>query len=243
MGTNREALYYYTVKYRGNYRRIQQAVLSREPYESVYDPVSFLCIGDPEYPAEFYKLKSPPGIVFYEGDLSLLQTRKIAIVGSRIQSDYGKTITAGIASAAGKRYTVVSGMAKGTDAIAQSHAERTIGILGNGLDVIYPKCNAALYDKVRREGLLLSEYPPAVSPSREAFPFRNRLIAALGEKLIVPSCRIKGGTLTTVNAALELGKEVITVPYPIDDLTGDGCNRLIRDGAEFLVSLEDVADL
>ncbi|MBQ4011452.1 MAG: DNA-processing protein DprA, partial [Erysipelotrichales bacterium] len=76
------------MKYRGNYRRIQQAVLSREPYESVYDPVSFLCIGDPEYPAEFYRLKSPPRIVFYEGDLSLLKTRKIAIVGSRIQSDY-----------------------------------------------------------------------------------------------------------------------------------------------------------
>ena len=133
-----------------------------------------------------------------------------------------------------KRYTVVSGMAKGIDAIAHMNAKRTIGVLGHGLDIVYPKEN---------EQLLITEYPKGVRPQKFYFPFRNRLIAALGSKIVVPSCQEKGGTMVTVNEGLRLNKEIYTVPYSWHVTYAQGCNHLIEQGANMILSKEDIEDI
>ena len=241
--TRSEAYLYYTVKYRGDYRRIEEACQRDEPWERIHSEFSYVSILDEKYPEELRVLKYPPKILFYLGNYGLLNESKISIVGSRIMSEYGIRMTSEITREAGKKHVIVSGMAKGTDYTAQMHAQKTIGVVANGLDIEYPKMNHDLYQKVKESGLLLSEYPSKVRPSKAAFPFRNRIIAALGEKLIVPSCRIRGGTLTTVREALELGKEIYSVPYSLDDMTGEGCNRLLADGAEPILSIEDMKRL
>ena len=235
---NKDALYDYAIRYRGNYDRIEQAILRQEPFYIEENKVPCLIYGTKNYPRMLYDLKNPPWVLFYEGNVDLLNKPMISIVGSRKLSDYGRKVTKTITQYFSKEYVVVSGMAIGTDYIAQIHSNETIGVIASGLDFEYPKGNHDLYLKCRKNGLLLSEYPLGVNPEKYYFPFRNRIIAALGEKLIIPSARIKGGTMITVNEALELGKEIYTVPYPIDDVTGKGCNLLIQEGANIYLGDE-----
>jgi DNA processing protein len=131
--------------------------------------------------------------------------------------------------------TVVSGMALGLDAVAQSAAldagGNTIGVLGTGVDQIYPRGNARLFARVTEKGLLLSESPPGERGLPGAFPRRNRLISGLATALVVVEAAEDSGTLITVTCALEQGRDVYAVPGPINSKTSRGTNRLIRDGA------------
>ncbi len=129
---------------------------------------------------------------------------------------------------------IVSGLAKGIDAQAHKYALKTIGVLGCGIDYIYPKENTELYKSIIKNGLLISEYPDCVIPRGYHFPFRNRIIAALSKEIIVMEAQNKSGTLTTINAALALGKEVKVLPFSIFDEDGKFNNHLIYEGAEIL---------
>ena len=132
-------------------------------------------------------------------------------------------------------FVVVSGMARGLDAVAHTAAldagGPTIGVLGNGLGVIYPAANRELYDRVRDHGLLLTEFPPGERPRVSSFPRRNRLISGLSRVTVVVEAAAGSGTLITVDAALAQGREVMAVPGAITSPTSVGTNRLIRDGA------------
>jgi DNA processing protein len=132
-------------------------------------------------------------------------------------------------------FLVVSGMALGLDAVAQSAAldagGNTIGVLGTGVDQLYPRANIRLFERVIEKGLLLSESPPGERGVPGAFPRRNRLISGLSTALVVVEAAEDSGTLITVNCALEQGRDVYAVPGPINSLTSRGTNRLIRDGA------------
>ncbi len=192
--------------------------------------------GDPEYPDKLRRIPDSPPLLFAAGDLTLLDRPAVAVVGSRDHTRYGTEVTAGLVRAACSRgLVVVSGMARGLDAVAHRAALEcggaTIGVLGNGLGVIYPAANSELYRRVRRDGLLLTEFPPGDKPGAGSFPRRNRLISGLAEATVVVEAAVKSGTMITVETALAQGRDVLAVPGPITSPKSAGTNRLIRDGA------------
>lgn len=204
-----------------------------------------LVSADPEYPEALREIPDPPPVLFAMGDLSLLARPGVAIVGSRDHSGYGQEVAERVARAAARAgIAIVSGMARGLDAVAHAEALRvggpTIGVLGNGLGVIYPAANRLLYERVAEKGLLLTEFPPGDKPLAHSFPRRNRIISGLARVTVVVEAAEGSGTLITVGAALVQGRDVMAVPGPITSLTSVGTNRLIRDGAEPLL---DPADL
>lgn len=201
--------------------------------------------GDPEYPAGLTELTHPPLALFVKGRRDLLGRPAVAIVGSRDHTAYGGDVCdalAGGAAAAG--LVVVSGMARGLDAVAHRAALNagggTIGVLGNGLGVIYPAANRELYEAVAREGLLVTELPPGERPHAGAFPRRNRIIAGLTQVTVVVEAAVGSGALITASEALELGRDVMAVPGPVTSPTSVGANQLLRDGAIAVLELGDL---
>jgi DNA processing protein len=200
---------------------------------------------DAEFPAALGKIPEPPPVLFALGRLELLNQPAIAIVGSRDHTPYGAEACRLVAShAAEAGIAVVSGMARGLDAVAHTAALEfrgsTIGVLGNGLGVVYPAANARLYERVAAEGLLLTEFPPGDRPNAGSFPRRNRLISGLARLTVVVEAAVGSGAIITADAALEQGREVAAVPGPITSPTSTGCNRLIRDGATPITEVTDL---
>ena len=241
--TYEQILYALTYKYRGNYRLVKNALLNNVVPEMITMKENCLFYGSKEYPKELYDLEEPPWVLFYSGNLKLLNKPKVGIVGSREVTSYSKKVTEVLAKTLSEKYVIVSGMAKGTDGIAQSNAKETIGILGNGLDVIYPKENRELFKLVKERGLLLSEYPLSTQPRKEYFPYRNRIIAALSSKIIIAAAREKGGTMVTVEHGIKLGRDIYTVPYPFGCSIGKGNNQLIEEGALIITDYEELKAL
>jgi DNA processing protein len=200
---------------------------------------------DERFPASLRNIDEPPALLFAAGNLSLLSRPAVAIVGSRNHTAYGasacRTISGAVARAGG---AVVSGMARGLDAVAHQAAldagGATIGVLGNGLGVVYPAANRKLYEAMTERGLLLTEFAPGERPNAGSFPTRNRLISGLARATVIVEAAPGSGALITANFALEQGREVLAVPGPITSATSVGTNRLIRDGAAPIV---DPADL
>jgi DNA processing protein len=204
-----------------------------------------LIFDDLEYPALLRHIPEPPPVLFALGDLSLLERPAVAIVGSRDHTPYGGETARAVAWAAGAAgLTVVSGMARGLDAVAHDAAldagGGTIGVLGNGLGVVYPAANARLYGRVAERGLLLTEFPPGEKPTAGSFPRRNRLISGLARVTVVVEAAEGSGALITAATALEQGRDVMVVPGNITSPCSVGANRLIRDGAEPLLDASDL---
>ncbi len=202
---------------------------------------------DPEYPELLRHIADPPMVLFAAGDLALLARPAVAIVGSRDHSAYGAEVcrrTAWDAAAAG--VVVVSGMARGLDAVAHEAAVeaggRTVGVLGNGLGVVYPAANRRLYQRIAAEGLLLTEFPPGERPTAGSFPRRNRIISGLARVTVVVEAGEGSGAFITAGSALEQGREVMAVPGPVTSPLSVGTNRLIRDGAAPLLESRDLLD-
>ncbi|MDZ4674800.1 MAG: DNA-processing protein DprA [Gemmatimonadota bacterium] len=200
---------------------------------------------DDAFPAMLRTIPDPPPVLYLLGNASLLLRPAVAIVGSRDHSSYGGQVCRQIAGEAGRAgVVVVSGMARGLDAAAHSAAldagGTTIGVLGNGLGVIYPAANHALYERVARDGCLVTEFPPGERPHAGSFPRRNRLISGLARVTVVIEAATGSGTMITVSTALEQGREVMAVPGCITSPVSIGTNRLIRDGASPLLETEDL---
>ena len=192
--------------------------------------------GDRSFPELLRTVPDPPAVLFALGNLRLLAHPAVAIVGSRAHTAYGAEVTRNIAAAAARSgLVVVSGMARGLDAVAHGAAldagGGTIGVLGNGLGVIYPAANRALYERVGEAGLLLTEFPPGERPRVGSFPRRNRLISGLARVTVVVEAGAGSGALITAGTALDQGRDVMAVPGPITSVVSIGTNRLIRDGA------------
>ena len=204
-----------------------------------------LILDEPEYPALLRTIPDPAPVLFALGDTSLLERAAVAIVGSRDHTGYGGEVARALAwGAASAGLAVVSGMARGLDAVAHDAAldagGGTIGVLGNGLGVVYPTANAGLYRRVVERGLLLTEFPPGERPTAGSFPRRNRLISGLARVTVVVEAAEGSGALITASTALEQGRDVMAVPGPITSPCSVGANRLIRDGAEPLLSSDDL---
>jgi DNA processing protein len=200
---------------------------------------------DAEYPALLQPIPEPPPVLFALGNDALMGRPAAAIVGSRDHSAYGAEVCRAIATAAaGAGVVIVSGMARGLDAVAQTAAldcgGSTIGVLGNGLGVVYPSANRALYDRVAKDGLLLTEFPPGERPNVGSFPRRNRLISGLARVTVVVEAAVGSGALITAGTALDQGREVMAVPGNITSPVSVGTNQLIRDGAAPVLEAEDL---
>lgn len=238
---NRNSILAYAMRYQGNWSKIAQAITNQESYNSISSVDSYITILDDDYPDCLKELRFPPWILFYEGDIHLLEDEKVSIVGSRDCSSYGMKCTKEVVSHLSRKQTIVSGLAKGIDACAHHYAisyrHHTIGVIGCGLNIVYPKQNQDLYQELSKNHLIISEYPRNTLPRKEHFPWRNRIIAALGKALIVTEAKRHSGTLLTVNEAITLNRDIYCIPYPYDDLKGEGCNLLISQGAIILNDL------
>ena len=226
-----------SLNYNGEWDRIAEGLKRGEDpgYTELSDP--YITIADPQYPDILRTLRYPPWILFYKGDLTLLQQPCTAIVGSRNACRYALEMTEQCCRTL-PRDIIVSGLARGVDGQAHRSALRyckgTIGIAGCGLDKAYPAENRELYRVLPKKNLILSEYPPHTAPLAHHFPWRNRLIAGISRRLLVMQAGYHSGTMITVNEALQMGKEVWCLPYPAMDPQGQGCNLLISQGAMIL---------
>ena len=196
--------------------------------------ITILFEGDKEYPAEFSILDDAPTVLFCRGDVTLLDRERFAIVGTRAPTRYGRDVTELFAkelSEAG--FTIVSGLARGVDAIAHTaaleHEASTIAVLGCGVDKVYPAENKDLYSRIAEKGLLLSEFFPGTDPISYHFPHRNRIISALSRGVLVTEAGRKSGTLITVTDALEQGKDVFIVPGNIFSAQSMGANEMLHN--------------
>jgi DNA processing protein len=200
---------------------------------------------DDAYPALLRDIPDPPPVLFAVGNLALAARPAAAIVGSRDHSSYGAEVCRVVSAAAARAgVVVVSGMARGLDAVAHIAALEsggaTIGVLGNGHGVVYPSANRALYQQVAQDGLLLSEFPPGERPHAGSFPRRNRLISGLSRVTLVVEAAAGSGALITASTALDQGREVMAVPGNITSPVSVGTNLLIRDGAAPLLEAADL---
>jgi DNA processing protein len=201
----------------------------------------------PSFPKSVLLVEKPPERLYAIGDLSMLEGRRVGIVGSRHPSTYGIRVTYDAAKAAARAgLVVVSGLARGLDARAHRGAldagGKTIAVLGGGVDVCYPKSNQDLYDEVAARGLLISEMEPGREPMAFDFPRRNRIIAGLVEYLVVVEGKLQGGTSNTARWMLNLGKHILAVPGRIDEVTAQSPNSLISEGATIYRGPEDLFD-
>lgn len=201
---------------------------------------------DPLYPACLRTLPDAPILLYCRGDVSLLRAPGVAVVGARKASEQGCRVAAHMARClAACGISIVSGMAQGVDASAHDAAlceiGRSIGVLGTGIDRIYPQRNAGLFARMEKEGgLLLSEFAPGTPPLPENFPIRNRIISGLSLGILVVEAATRSGSLITARTALEQNREVYAVPGPALDEQCCGAQELIRQGARPVFSAEDI---
>jgi DNA processing protein len=205
---------------------------------------------DALYPSGLADLReNAPASLWMRGQFDLLHVHpRVAIVGTRRATTYGLRITRELSQALARAGAcIVSGLATGIDGAAHRAAldatGATIGVLGTGLNHVFPKGHRALQEEISRRGVLLTELEPEWHGQQFTFPARNRIIAALAPVTIVVEAPHKSGALITANHALELGRAVAAVPGPIDLPQSAGCNRLIASGAQVIASIEDVLAL
>ncbi len=200
--------------------------------------------GGTHYPAHLAELSRPPRSISLIGDPALLKMPCVAIVGTRSPTQYGIRIARALASQlADAGICVVSGMARGIDAAAHWAAlevcGKTVGVLGTSVDIPYPATNRPLYNRLAKDGLLVSEFDTGKRAFPGCFPRRNRIIAGLSKVTIVVEAGHKSGALNTASHALELGRTVAAVPGNIDCPQASGSNQLLRDGAHLITSVAD----
>ena len=209
------------------------------------DVTTFL---DKDFPSILNHIYNPPAILFMRGNRALLDKRlnRIALVGARRCSLYGRNVARMLGKELGKYSTIiVSGGARGIDThghegllISQGYG---IVVMGCGLDIVYPRENTKLFDRIlQNNGLLVSEYPPGTPPSAKHFPARNRIISCLSRGVIVVEAKASSGSLITADMAVSEGRDVFVVPCNLLDHTADGNKFLMRNGAFVLTGYEDI---
>jgi DNA processing protein len=225
---------------------LQQDKLRSFKQELERKQISYVTMVDSHYPPMLKEVNQPPWVLFLRGDHSLLNWPSLAVVGTRNPSSYGKMVTKTLVPKLVKRgLAIVSGMALGIDTLAHEAALEaqgsTVAVLGGGIDVIYPRQNRRLYERLIHEGLVVSEYPPQTSPHPGFFPQRNRIIAGLSYGVVVVEAAHKSGSLITAHLALENGREVFAVPGSVFNEKSVGTNRLIQQqGGKLVISEQDI---
>ena len=210
--------------------------------------IGYITIFDKEYPTQLMELFDAPAILYIKGNAEVLKLPSLAVVGSRKFTQYGKSAAYKLStevSSAG--LSIVSGLALGIDAVAHQAAldagGKTTGVLGCGLDKIYPIANSNLAKQIINSGgVIISELSPGTPPMKQNFPARNRIIAGLSLGTLVVEAAESSGSLITAFAALEYNREVFAVPGNFNSETSIGANRLIQKGAKLVIEAKDIFD-
>jgi len=202
---------------------------------------------DPEYPQTLLQIYDPPVMLYVRGDVQVLNLPAISIVGTRRPTLYGSQMAERLGrELAARGLVVVSGMARGIDAIGHQGAMavngRAIGVLGTGVDVCYPKENRKLYEKVLERGAIVSEFPLGTHPAPENFPIRNRIVAGMPLGVAVVEGAQYSGSLITARLAMEFGREVFAVPGNVTQAVSFAPNLLIKQGAKLVTNGADVVE-
>ena len=211
--------------------------------------IGFVSLEAAEYPEKLRYISNPPYALYYIGKLPSPKQKAVAIVGARGRSAYGSEMTSCLSKALAEHgVQVISGLAKGIDGDAHKGALKsggeTFAVLGCGVDVCYPNGHKYLYEKIIENGGIISEYPPQTQPAPWQFPARNRIISGLSDCVVVMEAKEKSGSLITADFAMEQGKDVYALPGRVTDVLSQGCNKLIKQGAGIVESVEDfLADL
>ena len=220
-----------------------------EKYEKyiLKNDIKIINISDDNYPAKLKNIYAPPITIFAKGDISLLNSKSIAIVGSREPSKYGIYVAEKFSKELSKEgITIVSGLARGIDTFAHvgalSSFGKTIAVLGSGIDVVYPKENAKYYREISEKGLIISEYIVGTAPESKNFPQRNRIISGLSDGVLVVEARKNSGTMITTDFALEQGKELYVIPGNITSNLSAGTNNLIKEGAKLVTDVYEILE-
>lgn len=209
--------------------------------------IGFVSALEEGFPEKLREIPDPPFGIYYKGSMPAENEPAAAIIGARLASGYGREQARRFGRQIGARgISVISGMARGIDGIAQKAAldagGRSYAVLGCGVDICYPEENRELYERLQQQGGVLSEYPPGMQPIARLFPPRNRIISGLSDLVLVIEARKRSGTLITVDMALEQGREVYALPGRVSDALSDGCNRLIRQGAGPATCPQDILE-
>ena len=207
-----------------------------------------ITIKDENYPDKLKKIKNPPQQLYLKGNIELLNKNIISIIGSRSCTEKGRKLAKKFASELSAQGLVIaSGMAKGIDTAAHIGAlkqnGKTIAVLGNGLNYIFPQKNKKLYNEIlENDGLIISEYPPETEPASNLFLERNRIVSGISIGILVIEAAYRSGTSVTAKFAKEQNKKIFVLPHEIDESHGVGTNQLIRKGAILVTSTKEMIE-
>lgn len=209
--------------------------------------MNYISLIDKEYPAKLKQIKNPPIILYSKGKVDLNSEHKfLAIVGTRRLTSYGKSVTELFSGKLAEQgLVVVSGLAIGVDSVAHSACldseGTTIAVLGNGVDICFPRENQKIYDRIlEKGGMIISELPPGEPPSVGSFPSRNRIVAGISDGILVTEGAQDSGSLITANFGLDFKRKVFAVPGPITSSLSAAPLKLIEKGAKLVVEPEDI---
>ncbi len=228
---------------------IDSIIASTEHWLASSPRHALISLADADYPPLLLATPDPPPVLFAVGRVELLSRPALAIVGSRNATRQGVAHAEDFAGALAKvGVTIVSGLALGIDAAAHRGAldadsdASTIAVVGTGVDAVYPASNRALTQRIRDEGVVVSEFPLRTPAIAHNFPRRNRVIAGLSRGVLVVEAALRSGSLITARLAADAGREVFAIPGSIHSPVARGCHRLIREGAKLVESAHDIAE-
>ena len=251
---SREILLYLSQKNNGNWDQIYSDISSgigfdEEQANALISNVksNYITIIDDEYPEELRQMYKPPFVLYYEGDISLLSDthNKLAVVGTRKPSEYGIEVTKNLVSEVAKDFVIISGLAYGIDSIAHESCVnangKTIAVLGNGLNKYYIEDNVELFEEIKKNHLVITEFPDDVDPEPKYFPIRNRIIVGLCGTVLITEGHKQSGTQVSATLMARKGGNVCCVPTRIGE--NSICNELISEGAYLVESAEDIYEI
>jgi DNA processing protein len=231
-----------------NFRQFRANIDPRELLEKTQSRgISILALNDNLYPKLLKQIFDPPPVLYVRGQLQEQDSTALAVVGTRRVTTYGKEVTEMLVrDLANYKITIVSGLARGVDALAHRFALenkiRTVAVLGCGVDIIYPAQNKSLAEQIEKNGAIISEYPPGTQPMPGHFPARNRIISGMSLGVLITEADEKSGSLITAASALDQNREVFAVPGPIYSKLSRGPTELIKQGAKLVTKAEDIVD-
>ncbi len=248
------------LKVKGIGENTVKTILDKNIRHSIYKHIDYMSknnidiipITDKEYPNKLKQIYDFPISLYVKGHKECLNNKSIAIVGCRDCTEYGKSASKYFAyNLAKEKTTIISGLAKGVDSYAHigaicaqdanNECGKTIAVVGNGLDIIYPKENEAIANEIMKTGgAIITEYPLGTKPEKMNFPARNRIISGMSNGVLVVEAKEKSGALITVDFALEQGRDVFVVPGNINSIYSVGTNELIKQGAKLVTNCTEI---